>query len=312
MRISFFFLKLHARRWYRYLSEIGLVHALFVLGLVVFGTYAVWAQVAQGRQYIALIVLPLLHSLQYYRRDHQFLVLLGLSVAVPYRLPYLVLALPFLAMMLAVGHWAYLALSVAAIFLLPLLHMRPFLPHNWFLQLGSFLPYRLFEWRCGLRQYGLAIIILWLAGAALSVFPVAVPIVLFFLALNTSVFQLMAEPKEMLTAMASSPGHLLRLKAMDQLALHALLTAPLVALDLWFHPQYWYIVLYVVVIGAVTQVQAVVYKYSLYRPGQRFESDSVFQLLVMSSFLVPFLLPIPFWVAVANYKKSIRQLTPYF
>ncbi|MBI1184962.1 hypothetical protein GC194_11865 [bacterium] len=312
MKESLFFLKLHSKRWYRFLGELGPFRVFFLLVLFSLFLRFVWLQFVDGNGVLGLSFALFPFVIQQGRKDHHLLQLASLKSAMVYGFLYLVISLPVMLMFLLFGHYYLLAALLAVCALVPFMPGKKISIDHWFINLGNFLPKEYFEWRSGLRQYGLALIVLFISGLALSVFRGAVPVIIFFITLNTAVFYLHAESKELLTAMSSSAKGLLFRKIKGFLLIFYLLILPLVLLDLYFHPELWPVILYVIVVSFFAGTNAILFKYAAYRQGERFDNNIAIQSLMTAFFLLPVLFPVPIVMAIINFKKSIKNLSLYF
>jgi len=288
------------------------VRAILLLFLAYMGTKYMYQQYVGGKAYFGLIAIPLLQTLQFQRKDFRLLKVANAQGNLIYTVIYLMIIAPFSLGFFLTQEYIYLAISVLFAVLIPHTRKSLFDIDKVFVNMGTFLPYKYFEWKTGLRQYGLILTILMVAGMTLSIFQGAVPIVIFFITLNTSVFYLHAESKELLVASASNPKELILSKIKGHLLLFYSLILPLVVLDLIFNHHLWFVLLYVLVISFFTNINAILFKYKFYEQGARFDNNNVLQALNLVFFLVPFLFPLPIILAIISYKKSIKNLSRYF
>lgn len=306
-----FFVRFQLARLMRFVFEIGPFRALFLLALIGVGAKACYDFFQGGNHFMGLLAIPLMFSIQVSRKDQAFLKVIGLPDRLFYAVIYLLVGLPFAILLATKQEWLHTALVLNSALLIPLLKKSTFNVDALFVNVGGFLPYQYFEWRTGLRQYGLAVIFLMLVGFGLGFYPGTVPIVVFFLTLNTSVFFLQGEAKEMLVVFAESPAGLLRRKIKDHLKLFACLALPLTALFLVFNIELWFIMVYVLVVSALVNINAIIFKYAVYEPGAKLDNNQTLQFLSMGSFLIPFLFPIPVVLSFINYRKALKNLELY-
>ena len=90
-----------------------------------------------------------------------------------------------------------------------------------------------------------------------------------------------------------------------------MLTFPLIVLFFVFNSQYWFILLYVVIIAFIVNINAIIFKYACYEPGAKLDNNQTLQVLSFGAFLIPFLFPIPIVLSVINYRKALKNLQPY-
>lgn len=314
MKVFGFFLFFHAKRWLRFFAELGFVRILVVLTLLAFGGRFIQMRVAAGQLYFPLLVIPLIQFIQFRRKDFGLLKTIGVNGNVLYACFYITLSIPALVLFIFYQQWLYLAVLAGFCVLIPFTRQTIVNPDRWFMSMGDFLPVKYFEWRSGLRQYGLAVAILLLLGVGLSFAPYAVSIVLFFLTLNTSVFYLFGESKELLVACGESPKQLLHQKIKGHLTLFYIMISPLVLLSVFFHHDTTslLVLLYVLVTSFFASINAILFKYVSYQPAARFDNNTLLQGLMLAFFLVPFLMPVPIVMAFVNYRRSLTNLKTYF
>lgn len=314
MKVFGFFLLLHLKRWLRFLSELGFVRTILVLVVLAMGVRFLQMRFEAGQSYWGLFMIPLIQILQLQRKDFKLMKIIGVKDNVLYSLLYLTLSVPVLVAFLFSKDWVYAGLLLAFCAIMPFTRKTMINPDRWFMSMGNFLPYKYFEWRSGLRQYGLAVSILLLVGLGLSFLPWVVPLVLFFLTLNTSVFYLFGESKELLVACGEHPGALLSNKIKGHLTLFYTMVSPLVLASVIFHHDTTSLLLlvYVLVVSFFASVNAILFKYVSYSPGARFDNNALLQGLMLAFFLVPFLMPVPILMALVNYRRSLKNLKPYF
>lgn len=312
MKSFLYLIRLHAVRWYRYSRELGFIRSLLVLLLVFMAIRFVFVQFNSGQYWFGLVIIPILQVIQVGRKDHSFLGAVGLNGRWLYTGFYLTLSAPILVSYLWHWQWVYALLLFAFCFLIPFTRSYWLKPDTFFISAGDFLPYENFEWRTGLRQYGLAVVVLLLIGIGLSFFVATVPLVIIFLTLNTSVFYLSGESKELLVVLSDSPRALIWRKVKLHFATFYIMLSPMVLLFLFFHLDYWYVLVAALFISAVVNINAIIFKYAFYVPGARFDNSTVLQAVSLVSFLVPFLAPLPIILSFINYRKAISRLSEYY
>lgn len=307
-----FFFRIHLLRWYRYMNELGPIRSILILVFLFAVLHYGVTQFLAGEHYWGYSPLLLIQSIQFGRKDLKLLELAHLNQYWLYLLIYALIGSMSLVAFLANGLFIESLIVLAFVAVTPLINFNGVNMDRFFVSVGDFLPYKNFEWRTGLRQYGLAVILLTIAGISLSKFQGGVPLIIFFLTLNTSVFYLFGESKELLMANYNSPEQLILDKLKEHFTVFFLLILPMSILYLIFNPSLWFVLLYVWVIAFLASINAILFKYQGYEPGARFDNNNVLQGLMLVFFLIPFLFPIPIIMMIVNYKKSIKNLKPYF
>lgn len=303
---------LHLKRWGRILAELGPFRVLFLLALAALGFRWLYEWYDDGYDFVLLGIIPLLHFLQASRKDHRFLhFTLGIKSTQVYAVLYTALALPFALLLLVEKEWVYGLSALGFAWLLAQFTPKAYSTDRLFLNIGGFLPKRYFEWRTGLRQYGLAVVVLWLLGMGFGFHPAGPCLAIFFLTLNTSVFYLYSESKELLALYGNKPKTLLRNKIFGHLKLFSVLILPLVIIFFIFSMEYWYIMLYTLLAALVVNISTLLFKYAIYEPGMRLDNNQSLQALSMASFLIPFMPPVSVVLAIVNWRKAIKNLKVY-
>jgi hypothetical protein len=307
-----FFFRIHLLRWYRYVNELGPIRSILILVLLFAVVRYGVTQFLAGEHYWGYLPLLLIQSIQFARKDFKMLQLAHLNQYWLYLFIYALIGSISLIAFLTSGLFVEALIVLAFVAVTPLINFNGVNMDRFFVSVGDFLPYKNFEWRTGLRQYGLAVILLTIAGLGLSIFQGGVPVVIFFLTLNTSVFYLFGESKELLIANYASPRQLIFTKLKSHMAMFYTLILPMSILYIIFNPSLWFVLLYVWVIAFLASINAILFKYQGYEPGARFDNNNVLQGLMLVFFLIPFLFPIPIIMMIVNYKKSIKNLKTYF
>lgn len=307
------FFKMRWGQLLRMMDELGLARALFFLLflLLIAGQALKKAVATDNAELIAIVNTLLVLSVHLQRKDVYFMENIGLNRHRLLFLEYFALSLPALTACLFTDK-LYTAPAIIAANAIMLL-----IPHrkNIAIQRKALkvplVPAAAFEWRSGFRKNIIGISLIYIAAAAFSMYTVAVPAALLILALTAAGFYLEGEPRELLEAFNSSPQRFLWVKLRTALKLFWVMCLPLLVLFLLLHAPYWYILLYIIVACSCTLLFGILFKYALYSPGENLENNMLFIVLAAAGFLVPFLLPLPFFMCIRYYRKSLANLNHY-
>jgi uncharacterized membrane protein len=263
---------------------------LFAL-LLAMGGFRLWGWMgsARGSRAILAAQIVLLALVHTGRQDARFLSLAGRDPHRTYLLEYATLSLPFWLLGLIAPVPALLAASAGAPLLLA------WLPAGGVQRLVTWsrnrpvqrlpLPARAFEWTSGVRRYGGAMAVVYLAAAALSRHPAVALGGIVLLGWCVSLFYLDGEGHELLEAFRRQPAELLRFKVMQGLALYAALCLPLVVLFVVRHPALIGMLALVLAGSAAIVAGAVLTKYAVYREGGRAAVVGPLAVLVLTASL---------------------------
>ncbi|HEX8454557.1 MAG TPA: hypothetical protein VF647_20925 [Longimicrobium sp.] len=311
-------LVLHVRTLRRALA--GLARAepgtalLFAL-LLAMGGYRLWGWMgsARGSRAILAAQIVLLALVHTGRQDARFLRLAGRDPHRTYLLEYITLSLPFWLLGLIAPVPALLAASAGAPLLLA------WLPAGGAQRLVTWsrsrpvqrlpLPARAFEWTSGVRRYGGAITVAYLAAAVLSGYPAVALGGIVLLAWCVSLFYLDGEGHELLEAFRRPAAELLRFKVMQGLALYAALCLPLVVLFMVRHPALAGMLALVLAGSAAIVAGAILTKYAVYREGGRAAVVGPLAVLVLTASLA--LPPVAAFLLFRFWRIGVVNLGAY-
>lgn len=307
MALSLFVL--HAKQFGRLLKEVGLFRSLVLLALLTFvlvRAYTIEPPLTYG---LAALLVSLLSSLHAFRKDKVFLRVLGLQEYLLYAVQYHLLVSPFYAIFLLNRRWWSLMAVVIGVCLVPLL--TPSFQH----QVGTvrplaFVPPEAFEWKSGLRRYGIIIGLLYLIALVGYPYPfVALAVIIVFTLLATTFYN-ESEPRPMVDVFVGSPTAFLIAKWRIQLMLFWTGCLPLLLIFLWALPEYWYVALVLGVVSSIIQVLSINLKYSLYEPGLSL-NKGIFMFIYFLSLFVPYFVPVPLAMALYYYRRANQNLQTY-
>lgn len=304
------FLNLRLKQIVRALKEVGLFRILFFLpffGLILFVTLNFVRQ-GQHMTFIAIMMGFSVLTTHLKRGDKTFMKALQWPSGWVFGVEYVISLSPFLiayAFSPAPYFVAILAGFAMAVAWIPLTWVKK---QRNFLRRIPLIPAYAFEWKSGLRQYGLVILIFYSISLGFSWEPAVAPIFLVLFSLLTCTFYLHGEPLEMVESLRMGGRQLIWLKVRTQLLIFWTLSLPFLVLmfvQLW---QFWPVIIYAVVICSSLQIIAILYKYALYTPNSDLKRNMLFIGLATISFFIPPMVPVPIFLIIRNWPKSIHNL----
>lgn len=297
----------------RILAEIGVVLFLLLL-LVSFPLLmGLLAQLSDMPPILAMgITLALILSLHLNRQDKDFVKLILKRPFLMFLTEYFILVLPIGIWNLYIGNWfavLALAVGVCVVACIPVtVRFRKRERPLWrFPKIFS----RHYEWVSGLRKSTVWMMPVYLLGAALSGFTVAVPVALMVLGLITLDFYMDCEPRIFLELYSGNTRSFLRKKILAHLAIFWLACLPLVILFLIFHAEYWYVLLVVMLVVSVFPVLSITLKYASYQPNIRLTQNAFTMGLMVAFLCFPFTQPVPLVMTAVYYRRALKNLKNY-
>lgn len=284
------------------------VMAFFYLCVVVYAVSADETNV----YYVAAVWILILLSVQLKRRDRKFLYIHTNYDRLLCAVENMALSAPVLSCLLLHGWWWYaLGVSVTAFltgFMLMRYKKRRRRTGNTWLQRK--IPYDAYEWKAGVRQSGF-----WLASVgAIGFFGAYFSIVgylsVFLTGLIVFDFYKQPEPWQFILSFRKSAGRFLFFRIGRNLLLFVLLTLPVVATLLAFHPGRWYVPLLEVVLLCGIHLYGIVLKYAYYS-HRKVPVYSVPRMLGLIIGLNPFTAPLLWVFSVYLFIKARTNLNFY-
>lgn len=260
----------------------------------------------------ALLIGIILLMIHFSRGDSAFLKKLNISPRLFFTIEYLSGLTPLLLIMAILGRWLDLLASVLIALLIPLL---PAGPRSW----GairkvklSWIPIKAFEWRGGIRQRPIPLLLFYLVGLLLSFFfPFAYIVMLLLLALIASSFFEVIESKD-LVEVIYLPHCSLSPKLLLHFTVFHFLILPYHILFLLRFSSYWYIGLAAALMGSLLLAFSLLYKYAGYYPRRLKVYNQTPVGIFFLSMLIPFFWPgvIIYWIV--KWRQAERRLKYYY
>ena len=176
---------------------------------------------------------------------------------------------------------------------------------------SKYIPVNAFEWRAGMRKQGIIISVFYLLALAFSWVRVAPIIFLFFGLAAISQFFVECEPLSILLLSRDTTPIFLRKKITQSLRIYAIFTLPILLLSMIFVPDLWYVSPIFFVVACFNIANFILTKYAFYHPNFNVGAGSIVSQLSLLGSIIPFLLPLPFFLVIWNYFKAKQKLN-YF
>ncbi|HRH64751.1 MAG TPA: hypothetical protein PLU53_00490 [Bacteroidia bacterium] len=261
------------------------------------------------------LLLCILHLL---RRDHRFLNVLRPDPWKVYLTEYFCLTIPVLLLLSLNQQWVLflvvLALPAFLVLIITTLRFQSgLLPPSLlpFAALTSKIPVPGFEWRSGFRRMGWQLVVFYGLALALSFLPVASLFLLAFMTFSIGGFYADGESLAILNADLLPPKAFLKKKIFAHCRYASLLLIPALLVYVVQHPADWYLAIISWIVYMISFVFFISLKYALYRPDKKLTGDSVWVSILFVATLVPFLFPIPLFIALRNYALAKINLKTY-
>ena len=176
---------------------------------------------------------------------------------------------------------------------------------------SKYIPANAFEWRAGMRKQGIVIAIFYSLALAFSWVRVAPIIFLFFGLAAISQFFVDCEPLSILMISRDTTPIFLRKKITQSLRIYAIFTLPILLFSMIFVPDLWFVAPIFFVVACFNIANFILTKYAFYHPNFDVGAGSILSQLSLLGSILPFLLPLPFFLVVWNYFKAKQKLNYY-
>jgi len=308
---------IRARQLFRQLQEIGWIYLVLLSPLLLIFVLRILEWVQEGGIPVAgigiLLVLLLFHLS---RKDIGFLSQLDLVPAIVFAVEYFMGLLPIsLLFLFATGHGLeplIIQLGALLIAVIPRKHKwRQKWDFSLFLNWPNVIA---FEWRMGLRRFLPFWALLYLLALVFSSYTAVIPVFLLLFTFNASSFYDALEGKELLETLHFRE-YLLTSKLKSQVAVFHGLMLPHYLLFLFWHAQYWYILLVLMILAQLLLLMSLFYKYANYQPSrikvQNQVVISVFAVCLFNPFM-PVLFPGIILYLYRYWQKAQNNLRLYY
>jgi hypothetical protein len=306
------FVKIRLKQFYRGLIGVGLIRIIFLIGLLGFIGFVLFIETSESPDsfYVAGLTSFILFMVQTKRQDKSFLKTNFDRYKLICFVEYLILASVPLIFLLFHSQGIPFLLLIASIYLIIHLDLKS-KQRNLNTRLQQLIPSECFEWKGGVRQTLFVLIPLWLIGMGTSFSIGSVPIVLFILGVIPFSFYEKGEPYQMIIACEMRASQFLFHKIKMQITMFSVLSIPLIAAFLVFHPEIWYIPVIEYLIFISLYIYLILTKYAFYEPNSKSTSAQVFGAIGAFGGIIPVFLPVVWLLSIRFFFKSKENLNIY-
>lgn len=294
------------------LSGAGIIYVLLLL-LIVFALAAfLYTQFLKGTTALvfSLLIPATVCSLHISRRDKTFIFRHLEQPVIALYTEYLVFTLPLIIAVLATRYWYAFLFMQASFYGIAHIRTMP-APRTWFNTLSKVIPARDFEWLSGVRKGAPLLLFFYLTALGLSWLIIAPLLCLWLISAQLTSFYLECEPLVMLWANADTPGQLLQGKIRRHVLLQVIISFPVLLLHSILCPDMVLINICFLAAQLLLLVFAILLKYTTYSPGKLMTGNNIILGFAALSVAIPFLLPVPLFMAIRNYGRAIKNLKAY-
>ena len=296
---------------FRELKTLGLLYSLLLILSSVAAFYFFYkVQVSdKGILISGIVIAILLQIIHVSRSDHRFI---SLAVENPrriYLMEYFVFTVPFIILSLISSGKPFMLLLLVVILVISSIPVTTF-KISAKSRTAFLINDRNFEWKAGMRKSGVVLVILWIAALALLVVPFASLVVLWFLLLAVSGYYEAGESREMIESYEMDARKFIHQKLKEQLMTFLIPIIPILVTSMLLYPERWWVFCLFAVFSLLNLAVFIVSKYAVWRPGEINRASSIVNVICMFGLFLPFFLPLPIFVFIRNYRKSIVNLQP--
>lgn len=300
------------RQAFRLVQSVGWLYVFLILPFVLVVVFRLLEMSQEGPlPVMGIVFLISVIGFHLNRRDHDFLSRLGSTPFAFRLLDYFLLFIPVALALILIGGFKDIILIAAT---LPCLAwIRPPQKKMNFganLPLG-FIPVQAFEWRSSLRRHGWVVLLLYVIGLVAShIMGVGLGVIILTVLMVGSFYDELEE-KNLLEVYRQGDDFLQRKLYWQGLTFHALFL-PHYLLFLFFHVEYWYLLVIAILIAQSFLCFYLFFKYAHWRPFQKRAYNQVAVGLYAGFLLIPFLAPAALFYCWVYYRKAKKNLQNYY
>lgn len=300
------------KQLWKIIRDIPLLYLILIPGMLGFAGIYLFSAIKDKNTaiVISLLFLFLVLLIQDRRKDYRFIHLIAAYPPKIFFLEYLLLSLPLLLVLSVHGHWIIAGSVFSGIVLIALKKQAGFRMKSGF-TLPGFVSYSLFEIRCGVRQYGLYLLIIYLIAWGTLPFLYVSLGVFWLLTLSLSDMFRTSEPLNIICAPELPPAGFLHRKLKINLAAFLCVITPLCLIYLPVHPEAWWLSLYYLIYMTTNVALVVVSKYAYYSPGEKIMGGQIAIIISFFCVAIPILFPLTLFYLIKNYLAARRNLKIY-
>ncbi len=296
----------------RELKEAGL-RSFVILGILLYLIY--YSFIVYQKSLDAFLLIGFLFlfclSLQASRKDKFFLYNHIDNPHLEIFSEYFILTLPFTILSLFTSNWFCFPILIAFLYIIPFLKYT--LKQKTYLRkISLIIPVQNFELISGFRKSFLFLIPLYILAIGFCWFRILPLFLLWLISVTIASFYSECEPLHILKEGNTSSKKFLKQKLYQNSKCVLFFYFPILFVNTIYNLDFWIVNLLFIPIQLSLLCLAICFKYSLYRPNKNIGGGNIVLSFVSLSSLVPYLLPIPFIMALDYYGKAKKNLNNYF
>lgn len=298
-------LTLRAKVLYRIALEIGGIRSAFVISFLIYILFQIFA--LKNSYAILSISILAIFSLHTTRSDKSFLRSASVPLQLLFFLEYLILSIPFIFYFAFNQHLIEL---IGLVLALPIISLINFTFKTQQLRSLSFavIPAFVFEWRAGLRQSWLFVVLAYIGATIFYQSITMIVICNLLLIINFASFYLQGESKTLLQLPQLATLPFLAFKVKYHVFFSTFLVFPLALLLFIVQPALWFLAVLLLVINLFMQTFAILQKYAVWSSNSNLQPNMTLYLFYFISFVIPFFLPVGIFLFIRAYRKAIKNL----
>ncbi|MDR3093111.1 MAG: hypothetical protein LBU62_00515, partial [Bacteroidales bacterium] len=304
-------------RWkqiYRAIVQLGALRLVFLLALclLVLITINILSKQIQYSALLTIVWTFLILSIHKKRSDKIFLQVNMNYDKLIFSIEYFLLSIPFIICLALRQQWVlilFLALFCFGTGFFVNVNRKKQKTLNTRLQ--QYIPFRMYEWKAGMRQYFFILVVVWSLGLGTAFFVASIPVAIFIMGMVICDFYKTDESWQMLLSYQKKTANLLLYKIKQHILLYFIFNLPLIISFLIFHVELWYIIVVEFVILLSIHLYCIVLKYALYSLNQASILKEIFVILGIFIGLFPFSTPVLWLFSIFLFLKAQTNLYPY-
>jgi hypothetical protein len=305
------------------------LRTLILINILVFLSLFIYQSIERSHQSRTASVIAglLILTLHASRKDKRFIRINFENGYTIFLIEYIVISLPLLIIFCLFNDWRNLIITSLIIFLVPAINLNtgsadipsflklfnPF-SSNLRLRFNIKIPFvkpEAFEWISGIRRYFIVFVPVYLIILAFSFKAYVAPIGLLVISAVISGFYFYGESRDFIELFSQNYKMFLILKIRLSVKYLFILFIPIVTIALIFQPSTWYFITGAIIIAAIIQIIAVIFKYALFSENSDLGHNSIIVFINVICVLVPFLWPLPIVMGIKYYLKAQNNLKNY-
>jgi len=300
------------RQLWKIIKEIPLLYLIVILGMLGFAGIYLFSAIKDKNAaiIISLIFLFLIFLIQDRRKDYRFMHIITEYPPKVFVLEYLLLGILLLIVLSIHGHWIIAGSVFLGLVLIALKRQGNYHVKSGF-SLPGFVRYSLFEIRCGVRRYGLFLLIIYLIAWGTLPFPYVSLGVFWLLTLSLADMFGTSEPVNILCTPELPPAKFLHRKLKINLLAYLCVITPLCLAYLLVHPEAWWFSLYYLIAMTTNIALVITSKYAHYSPEEKIMGGQIAIIISFFCVTVPILYPLILFYLIKNYLAARRNLKTY-